>query len=770
MENSVLILALNSSTQDLLESIKSFKAAGVGNIMMFDSAKYGFVPVLDSSVRLFHTDSALLDAIDSMNGFVYVTKRFSAPKDFKKAVFGGDRSPGMAYGLSGFRVIDPPSNGRRMAKVQQWSRGPNSPRYLKGDDGDEPVDFFTDSGFLVHSSMFRRLCGRGIMDTFDDPRRASAAFIHAGMPMVCMDTGWGRPVKLSIQNTGMRTVAETEMALFNRRAQVQNDEEAVEIRPNPVEVETAPPPQDPGSLPILSVVFQTHNRTATACFCLDTMCRNLKYAGQLHYCICDDRSEDGHVDALVGVLRRNGVSNFSLHYTDGSRWGLGASMNNGLKWSFKFTDVVLTAEDDFMLAKEFDITPYVEECLKPDVSMIKLASVTVSYNPLFDCGHPGFKQCGTNKKRPHNQWYTFNNLVALRHRRVFDEIGMYHENCPPAAMEIGMLDKFNRTYNAGFSGRMKILWPTRLKTDTYETEWFVHIGKSTIGHRDTPSVKKFMHLADPELDRKARERAIEDARKPFLVVIPCYNSAKLLGRCLASVSRQSLRNDAIVAVVDDDSTGENARMELEACSRCGAVLMPLHENRCAGGARNLAMDKLAGRVEYVMFIDSDDEFVGDSAIARVRKAIDDGGRPDVVCLGYIGADGKTRPAMAKSAFDRMAVAPWTRCTKASLVPRFAENVRMCNDTLQYIRTIDSADTVVSVPDAIVRYNSDNPESCWHSPSAKRSRRAMEGMFSTVMDLLFGEFDRPHTKAEARLSVRFIMRNLASAVDEVANGK
>ena len=118
----------------------------------------------------------------------------------------------------------------------------------------------------------------------------------------------------------------------------------------------------------------------------------------------------------------------------------------------------------------------------------------------------------------------------------------------------------------------------------------------------------------------------------------------------------------------------------------------------------------------------------------------------------------------------MAVAPWTRCTKASLVPRFAENVRMCNDTLQYIRTIDSADTVVSVPDAIVRYNSDNPESCWHSPSAKRSRRAMEGMFSTVMDLLFEEFDRPHTKSEARLSVRFIMRNLASAVDEVANGK
>lgn len=767
MNDSVLILAGNSSTQDLMASIRSFKASGARNIMMLDSAKYGFQPVMDPSVRLFHSEDALMEAVSPMDGFVFVARRFVAPKDFANVVFGGNRSPGTAYGLSGFRVVSPPSDGKRMATVRQWSRGPNSPRYLMNDSGDEPVDFFTDLGLLVHSSAFRSVCARGVMGTLGDPARASAAFIRAGMPMVCMETGWGRPVRLSTRNIGMRTVSETEMILFNRRRGQGGETPGIGVAPEGTKTEQ---PRDATGLPILSVVFQTHNRTATACFCLDTMCRNLRYAGQIHYCVCDDRSDDGHVDALVGVLRRNGVSNFSLHYTDGSRWGLGASMNNGLKWSFKFTDVVLTAEDDFMLAKELDITPYVKECLKPDVAMVKMASVTVSYNPLFDCGHPGFKQCGSNKSRPHSQWYTFNNLVALRHRRVFDEIGMYPENCHPAAMEVGMLDKFNRAYDAGFSGRMRILWPTRLRTDTYETEWFVHIGRSTVGHRDTPSVRKFSHLADPELDRKTRERAAEEARRTFLIVIPCYNSAKLLERCLASVSRQSLRDDAIVAVVDDDSSGENARIELDACSRCKAVLMPLHENRCAGGARNLAMDKLAGRAEYVMFVDSDDEFVGDSAMARVRRAIDDGGKPDVVCLGYVGSDGKTRPATAKSAFDRMAVAPWTRCTKASLAPRFAENVRMCNDTLQYIRTIDSANTVVSVPDAIVRYNSDNPESCWHSSSAKRSRKAMEGMFSTVMDLLFGEFSRPHAKSEARLSARFIMKNLAGAISEVLNGK
>ena len=49
---------------------------------------------------------------------------------------------------------------------------------------------------------------------------------------------------------------------------------------------------------VLPVVFLTHNRTAVARCCLDALCKNLKYSGRIHFCICDDRSEQGHVEAL----------------------------------------------------------------------------------------------------------------------------------------------------------------------------------------------------------------------------------------------------------------------------------------------------------------------------------------------------------------------------------------------------------------------------------------------------------------------------------------
>ena len=49
------------------------------------------------------------------------------------------------------------------------------------------------------------------------------------------------------------------------------------------------------------------------------------------------------------MLKSLGVSDYVVTRTDDTNFGLGSSMNNGLKEGFKVSDIVLTVEDDWML-------------------------------------------------------------------------------------------------------------------------------------------------------------------------------------------------------------------------------------------------------------------------------------------------------------------------------------------------------------------------------------------------------------------------------------
>ena len=86
------------------------------------------------------------------------------------------------------------------------------------------------------------------------------------------------------------------------------------------------------------------------------------------------------------------------------------------------------------------------------------------------------------------------------------------------------------------------------------------------------------------------------------VIIPVYNVAQILYRCLDSIARQTYSDFEVVAV-DDGSTDGSGRLldEYEASFE----LTRIHqENQGASVARNEALSRARG--EYILFVDSDD--------------------------------------------------------------------------------------------------------------------------------------------------------------------
>lgn len=236
MTNSVLILAMNSSTQELMESIRSFKRAGMWRIMVFNPAKYGFLPVMDSTVKLFHTEESLLDYMESVDEFVYVTKKFDAPADFSKVVFEGNRDKMNVYGLSGVKLINTSGKQRESVNMEVFDRRPNAVRYIRNDDGDVVVDSFSDIGYLIWSKKIVELSKDGFMHVFERAERMSRACIGCKIPTIVIDTPWGRPVRTNAPN---RTVKRIPSPAYRRNAPIVRTSVPIDTRAVSAEKEAA---------------------------------------------------------------------------------------------------------------------------------------------------------------------------------------------------------------------------------------------------------------------------------------------------------------------------------------------------------------------------------------------------------------------------------------------------------------------------------------------------------------------------------------------------
>lgn len=90
----------------------------------------------------------------------------------------------------------------------------------------------------------------------------------------------------------------------------------------------------------------------------------------------------------------------------------------------------------------------------------------------------------------------------------------------------------------------------------------------------------------------------------FSIIIPAYNAAQTVGRCLESVKKQTYKNFEVI-IVDDCST-DNTYSIIEKCIDGDKrfKLYRLKQNSGPSAARNYGLEKSGGG--YITFVDADD--------------------------------------------------------------------------------------------------------------------------------------------------------------------
>lgn len=87
------------------------------------------------------------------------------------------------------------------------------------------------------------------------------------------------------------------------------------------------------------------------------------------------------------------------------------------------------------------------------------------------------------------------------------------------------------------------------------------------------------------------------------IIIPVYNAAETLDKCVSSVLAQSF-NDWELLLVDDGSVDDSLAICARHCKSDSRINLLTKEHGGASSARNLALGKIQG--QYVCFIDADD--------------------------------------------------------------------------------------------------------------------------------------------------------------------
>ncbi len=164
------------------------------------------------------------------------------------------------------------------------------------------------------------------------------------------------------------------------------------------------------------------------------------------------------------------------------------------------------------------------------------------------------------------------------------------------------------------------------------------------------------------------------------VVIPVYNAAKYLRRCLDSLIAQTYPYwEAIV--IDDASKDESAEIVKEYMEKdTRIVFFSLEKNQGVSNVRNFALEKLSGK--YTAFLDSDDFWEKDMLDVMVSKAESED--IDVVQCRFFYDYPGGKQVLPKGAFDKD-----TKITKSQIKKiyyKMATGINMNHVCMKLIRT------------------------------------------------------------------------------------
>lgn len=123
--------------------------------------------------------------------------------------------------------------------------------------------------------------------------------------------------------------------------------------------------------------------------------------------------------------------------------------------------------------------------------------------------------------------------------------------------------------------------------------------------------------------------------KLLSIIVPVYNVAPYIEKCIQSILGQTYRNLELI-IVDDGSKDETGRLCDEFAKKDTRIKVIHKENEGVSAARNTALHHVRG--EYIAFVDGDDYV--DSWMYEKMTAAMEQGKHDIVICGYVLEDEK----------------------------------------------------------------------------------------------------------------------------------
>ena len=200
------------------------------------------------------------------------------------------------------------------------------------------------------------------------------------------------------------------------------------------------------------------------------------------------------------------------------------------------------------------------------------------------------------------------------------------------------------------------------------------------------------------------------------ILIPVYNTAELLPRCLESVTRQTLHDIEIICV-DDGSTDLSADVLEQWAGEDARIKVLRQSNGRQGKARNEAMKIACG--EYIGMVDSDD-YIPEDYFEKLYRAATERSADIAVCGIYKEkkTGGRTVISFAETRVweqveDKLTVChcppefhPVNKLYRRAFLEeaglRFAEGVQY-EDVMFVMRALCESRRLVTVPDVTYRY-------------------------------------------------------------------
>jgi glycosyltransferase involved in cell wall biosynthesis len=207
------------------------------------------------------------------------------------------------------------------------------------------------------------------------------------------------------------------------------------------------------------------------------------------------------------------------------------------------------------------------------------------------------------------------------------------------------------------------------------------------------------------------------------IIVPCYNVAPYLDKCMESLTLQTLVDLEIICV--NDGSGDDTPAILHAwAGRDGRIRVVDRENGGLSAARNIGMDLACG--EYIGFVDPDD-YVEYSMYGRLLEEARRNDA-DVTACGYTGFSDRDGSILEKwslspeegveenvqacvfqenAVWRRMAAVAWNKLYKREFLERnglrFESRFRQGEDDAFWLMALAHASRLAVIPDQLYFY-------------------------------------------------------------------